>query len=122
MLSPSRLNDFLGCEHRTWLDLLVENGQLDRPSDGRPADDRLRERGLAHEARVLNGHRDDGRRVVEIEAGGTFAEPAAATSSDMRDGADVIYQACLQHGGWVGLPDFPVRLEEPHAELGPLFY
>src|SRR4051812_45558274 len=102
MLSPSRLNDFLGCEHRTWLDLLVENGQLDRPNDGRPADDRLRERGLEHEARVLNGHREHGRRVVEIQASGTFAERAAATAAAMRDGAEVIYQACFQHAGWVG--------------------
>ena len=122
MLSPSRLNDFLGCEHRTWLDLLVENGQLDRPNDGRPADDRLRERGLAHEARVLDGHREQGRRVVEIEAGGTFAERAAATAAAMRDGADVIYQACLQHDGWVGFPDFLVRVDEPHSALGPFSY
>ena len=52
----------------------------DRPDDGQPADDRLRERGLAHEARVLDGPPRAGRRVVEIDAGGTFAERAAATT------------------------------------------
>src|SRR5436305_515256 len=28
LLSPSRLNDFLGCEHRTYLDLLHERGEI----------------------------------------------------------------------------------------------
>src|SRR4051812_35402514 len=121
-LSPSRLNDFLGCEHRTSLDLLVERGDLKRPDDGQPADKRLKERGLAHEARVLKGYRDEGRRVVEIAEKGSLADRAAATLAAMRNGVEVIYQGCLLHDGWVGFPDFLVRVDEPHSDLGPFSY
>ena len=34
----------------------------------------------------------------------------------------MIYQACLQHDGWVGFPDFLVRVDEPHSALGPFSY
>ena len=32
-LSPSRLNDFLGCEHRTYLDLLADRGEIKRAEE-----------------------------------------------------------------------------------------
>ena len=30
LLSPTQLNNFLGCEHRTYLDLLAERGEIGR--------------------------------------------------------------------------------------------
>ncbi|MGH2969587.1 MAG: TM0106 family RecB-like putative nuclease, partial [Solirubrobacteraceae bacterium] len=71
---------------------------------------------------MLDGHREQGRRVVEIVRGGTFAERAAATEVAMHDGADVIYQGCLQHDGWVGFPDFLIRVDEPQSALGSFSY
>lgn len=113
-LSPSALNRFLGCEYRTYLDVLEQRGELDaerRP----PRMELLAERGQRHEDDIVEGLRDDGRDIVTI-GGGAPADRAAATVAAMRDGREVIYQGCLIASDWVGYPDFLMKLEEPSRD------
>src|SRR4051794_13418413 len=111
MLSPSALNRFLGCEYRTYLDLLEQRGELDaerRP----PRMELLAERGQRHEDQIVEGLHDERRDVVTI-AGGSPADRAAATVAAMRAGREVIYQGCFIAGDWVGYPDFLIKTGMP---------
>jgi predicted RecB family nuclease len=114
-LSPSALNRFLGCEYRTYLDLLEKRGELDaerRP----PRLQLLLDQGQRHEEQILDGLRVEGRDVVEIPQDATVEERAARTLDAMRAGREVIYQACFDTGEWVGYPDFLFRSDEPSRD------
>ena len=115
-LSPSALNRFLGCEYRTYLDLLDRRGELD--ADRRPPRlQLLLDRGERHEAGILERLIDEHRDVVSIaddEAG--VEERAARTVAAMRAGREVVYQGCLAVDGWIGFPDFLMRVAEPSRE------
>jgi uncharacterized protein len=115
LLSPSRLNDFLGCEHRTYLDLLAERGEIPREDYLKPDAELLLERGRRHEAAFLESLREEGRDVLSLDGDGPAAQLAAATEAAMRDGREVIHQACFLHDGWVGYADFLIRVEAPSA-------
>ncbi len=120
-LSPSALNRFLACEHRTYLDLLERRGEPvaeRRP----PAMELLFERGRRHEDAVVAGLRADGRDVVSLEdEHADRPTRAARTLAAMREGREVIHQACFLRDGWVGFPDFLVRIDEA-SDLGPWAY
>jgi uncharacterized protein len=120
-LSPSALNRFLACEHRTYLDLLDRRGELEaerRP----PAMELLFERGRRHEDEVLAGLRAEGRDVLSlIDEDAGRPELAARTLAAMREGREVIHQGCFLRDGWVGFPDFLIRIDEGSA-LGPWSY
>src|SRR5947209_1823544 len=120
-LSPSRLNAFLGCEHRTYLDLLADRGDIPR-EDYRPPDaELLAERGRRHEQEFLDHLRDEGDDVLSLAPDGPPAARAAETEAAMRSGRGVIHQACFLHGGWVGYADFLIRVAEP-SDLGAWSY
>jgi uncharacterized protein len=120
LLSPSSLNRFLGCEHRTYLDLLDERGALGAQRLP-PNAELLLERGRRHEQRVLAGLRGEGRSVVAIPGNGTVADRGAATEAALRAGPDVIHQACLTAGGWVGYADFLIKVDEK-SDVGDYTY
>src|SRR5688572_11823269 len=84
LLSPSRLNDFLGCEHRTHLDLLAERGEIPREDHLQPDAELLLERGRRHEEAFLQSLRDEGRDVVSLE--GPPIDRSVATETAMRAG------------------------------------
>jgi len=95
---------------------------------GPPDDDLgsvLIERGHEHEAAVLGRFRAEGLRVEAVTVGRLGeAEVLAAserTSVLLREGVDVIHQAVLYDGTWVGLADFLLRVEVP-SDLGPFSY
>jgi len=120
-LSPSALNRFLGCEHRTYLDILDRRGTP--VAERRPPNMQLLfERGDRHEQEVLDGLREEGRDVVSL-VDETADRPtlAARTLAAMRAGREVIHQGCFLREGWVGFPDFLVRIDEP-SDLGPWAY
>ena len=80
------------------------------------------EKGDLHEAEYLARLRAEGREVVEVGLeDGDFERAAAVTEQAMRDGAEVIYQAVFSRGGWRGLADFVIRVDEP-SELGAWSY
>src|SRR3954452_17835732 len=120
-LSPSRLNDFLGCEHRTYLDLLAERGEIPRRDYRHREAELLLERAPRHEEAFLETLRAEGRDVVAIPEDASRDERAAATEAAMRDGREVIHEAAFVHDGWVGYADFLIRVEEESA-LGPWSY
>ena len=52
-LSPSDLNNFLACAHRTWLDLEHARGGIELHRVPRPDAELVAERGRQHEAAYL---------------------------------------------------------------------
>src|SRR4051794_38672342 len=120
-LSPSALNRYLGCEYRTYLDLLRRRGELDaepRP----PKMEHLFDRGDRHETAVVDGLRADGFEVVSLDdPGASVEERAARTMAAMREGRQVLHQGCFANGTWVGYPDFLIRVDEP-STLGDWSY
>ena len=82
----------------------------------------LFERGRRHEDAVVTGLRAAGSDVVSLEDEVADRPTLAArTLAAMRQGREVIHQACFLRAGWVGFPDFLVRIEQP-SELGPWAY
>jgi uncharacterized protein len=120
LLSPSSLNRFLGCEHRTYLDLLDDRGELG-VERLEPSATLLLERGERHEQAILDRLRDEGRTVVAISRKGTLDDRAAATQEALLAGPDVIHQACLTADGWVGYADFLLKVPAP-SDLGEYSY
>src|SRR4051812_49301124 len=119
-LSPSALNRFLGCQHRTYLDVLEQRGELDaerRP----PRMELLFERGERFEDGQVRALQDRGLEVRSC-ADGSRQHRAAATLAAMRAGVDVIHQGCFVHGQWVGFPDFLIRVDDAASNLGAWSY
>lgn len=129
--SASDLVGFLECGHLTALERAALHGDIARPTRDDPELKVLQTRGLEHERRFLAWLRDEGRTVVEGRTGGDAVprdERRAAIGADadltrhlMAQGADVIYQATLFDGTWLGYVDFLVRVERPSA-LGAFSY
>ncbi|MEH2500464.1 putative RecB family nuclease [Bradyrhizobium sp. AZCC 1678] len=103
-LSPSRLNDYLGCPHQAALWLAGAEA---------PAPDAtielIRTKGFEHEARVLARLEAQYGKAVHISASAPAVEREAATRAAIAAQAPLIYQAALIHGHWIGFPDFLVR-------------
>jgi len=118
VLSPSDLNNFLACEHRTALDLARARGELTLHKRPRPDAELVAERGRQHEAAYLARLEAEGRDIARIEDPGAATE---ATEAAMRAGREVIYQAAFRAGNWRGVADFLLRVPEP-SELGEWSY
>ena len=119
-MSASDLSQFLGCRHRTALDLAVAHGLREAPHWVDPAMVVLQQRGLEHERRYADGLRAQGLVVEDLsETGGD--DSVARTADAIRRGIDVILQGALRHKGWFGRPDVLRRVEAPSA-LGPWSY
>src|SRR5712691_6626095 len=117
-LSPTDLSGFLGCRHRTGLDLAVALGLLPRPQWTDPFAAILRERGDAHERRFVESLAADGLNILDLRG---QADAANMTVAAMRECIDVIVQARLDDGRWTGYADVLRRVETP-SELGDWSY
>src|SRR5277367_841679 len=116
--SPSDLNAFLECEHLTQLELAVARHELERPVAENPQADLVKRKGDEHEAAYLAQLLADGRAVGEIPFENLdFDAAARATADAMREGADVIYQACFVDGRWRGFADFVERQADGRYEV-----
>ncbi|TME30655.1 MAG: TM0106 family RecB-like putative nuclease [Chloroflexi bacterium] len=121
VFSATDLVGFLECEHLTVLERAALEGAVERPSREDPELAVLQERGLEHEQRFLAYLRELGHEIVDgriaADAGGDathqerIERDAARTQSLMHTGADVIYQATLFDGVWLGYVDFLVRVD-----------
>ncbi len=121
LLSPSRFIDFVACAHKEALRL------AGIPKDAEDAGAALiQDKGLEHEAQVLEALEAIYGPAVSIPTVGSAEELAAATRKAMEEGTALIYQAALTGTRWMGYPDFLLRCEgpdgpyyEPHdAKLG----
>jgi uncharacterized protein len=101
------LTNFLACRHLTALERLAAHGLAKRPFFDDPMLEILRERGLEHERAYVQRLVRLGMRVVEINRSPSALDE---TVSAMREGADVIVQARLEHGAWAGWADVLLRV------------
>jgi predicted RecB family nuclease len=118
VLSATDLANFLGCRHRTALDMAVVHGERQRPRKGAP--DPLLEvliaRGLAHEEKYVETLRGQGRNVTDLTLlKGNRSAHVAATIDAMKGGVDVVVQGALRDKQWFGYPDILTRVERPSA-------
>ncbi len=118
--SPSDLNGFLACPHLTSLQLAVAREELERPYRHNPYAELIRRKGDDHEARYVQRLLDEGRAVTTIDFDDRNWERAAtATERAIREGVDVVYQACLDDSAsaWHGFADFLERLPSGSYEV-----
>lgn len=118
LISATDLNEYLACEHLTQLELARAYGRLGAPTVTDPVRELLRKKGIEHEAAYLERLKAEGRNVVEI---GSSASAVAETLEAMRSGAEVVFQAALEHENWRGYADFLFRVDRP-SELGDWSY
>jgi predicted RecB family nuclease len=119
-LSASDLSWFLGCRHRTALDMAVARGERDAPHWVDPVLELLRERGFEHERRFADSLRSNGLRLLDLAS--YSGDDAVTRSLDaMHSGTQVILQPALRNGRWFGRPDVLLRIDTPSA-LGPWSY
>jgi uncharacterized protein len=119
--SPSALNRFLACEHRTYLDILERRGEM-RGLRLPPDMSLLFERGDRHEDAVVARLVAEGLEVVALEdEDATVEERAQRTIAAMREGRGILHQGCFARDGWLGYPDFLIRNDEP-SDLGAWSY
>ena len=109
------------CEHRTYLDILERRGELD--AERRPPNmELLFERGERHEEAIVAAlHRRGTRRRPTRRPGRHARGAAGAPSTRCATGARSSTRRAFSDDGWVGYPDFLIRVEEP-SDLGDWSY
>ena len=115
VLSATDLSNFLGCRHRTGLDLAVAYGKRERHYQDDPLLELLWQRGLEHEKRFVESLRGEGRTVVDLGSLDDPVERVAATLEEMVKGTDVIVQGALSDDRWFGKPDVMRRVARSSA-------
>src|SRR5690606_17152966 len=113
-LSATDLSNHIACSHLTFLNLSLAKGELTPPEYRDPMLALLQERGQEFEDAYLSSLREHGKQVdrVSSEDDETSLERTIAA---MEAGADIIYQANLQSGRWLGRADFLERVDKPSA-------
>ncbi|TMC52194.1 MAG: TM0106 family RecB-like putative nuclease [Chloroflexi bacterium] len=121
ILSASDLTGFLECPHLTQQELAATRGELVRPERDDPELELMARHGTEHEQAHLDAHALAGKSVVRIETWGATVEAywkaREQTLEAMRSGIDVIYQATLFDGRWLGYADFLEKVDVA-SELG----
>ena len=118
VLSASDLSSFVGCRHRTALDLGVALGELAKPSVFSLHAQDLRDRGAEHERQYVASLEARGLSVIDLQHEGNRV---GATVEALRQGVDVVVQGELLADGWFGRPDILRRVESP-SDLGSWSY
>jgi predicted RecB family nuclease len=119
-LSATDLSSFLGCRHRTGLDLAVARGGRAKPYK-RPEDpllEVLQKRGMEHEQAYVASLAAAGHKVTDLNHINHFEQPdklVEATLEAMQRGDDVIVQGALRDGCWFGKPDVLRRVDRESA-------
>jgi predicted RecB family nuclease len=125
LYSASDLVAFLDCEHRTALDLLTvtDNGLLAERTEPDENAELIARKGDEHERRHLATLRASGSDVIDIaEQGGDLEARIQRTVEAMRRGVEVIYQATLRDGYWIGHADFLHRVDGRSSVFGDWSY
>jgi len=124
IVSATDLVGFLECGHLTQLDRAAVAGLIRKPDRSEdPEVQLLQRRGGQHEDRYVAQLQAGGRAITDLSADKNlpYDEQAARTVEAMERGADVIFQATVFDGRWVGHPDF--LLKTPGASrLGDYHY
>lgn len=112
-LFATDLANFLGCRHRTGLDMAAALGERRRPHFDDPLLDLLIERGRKHEQRYVDSLRTAGHEILDLTTVGDNPLLVTRTIEAMHEGADVIVQGGLRTGRWFGKPDILRRIDTP---------
>ncbi len=112
-LSATDLANHLACRHLTGLDRGAAEGRLKPPDWFRPEAALLRERGLEHERAYLAQLERQGRRITRLDEGEDGRRDLERTVAAMYAGAEVIAQATLAGGRWLGRADVLLRVKRP---------
>jgi len=121
ILGAHDLVGHLNCRHLTDLDLQVAQGALAKPARWDPLLEILQERGLKHEAEFLDHLKGRGLEAIAIPGIEVNDETVGATLEAMRSGKQIIVQAALRDGRWIGRADVLTRVEEP-SQMGSWSY
>jgi len=112
-LSATDLANHLACRHLTALDRGAAEGRWKPPDWFRPDAEVLRERGLEHERAYLVHLERQGRRITRLDEEADGARALEHAIAAMRAGAEVIAQATLSGGRWLGRADVLLRVDRP---------
>jgi predicted RecB family nuclease len=111
-LSATDVANHLSCKHLTTLNLLLAKGALAAPDWANPDLKVLQQLGLDHEKAYVDNLRTTGLSVVDVSQ---EANSRDATLDAMKKGIQVIVQANLASGEWLGRADVLLRVEQPSA-------
>jgi predicted RecB family nuclease len=120
-LSASDLSNQLACPHLTRLDLAVARGVRLAPQWRNPDTWVLQQHGLEHEQNYLKHLEQLGLSIVDLRKVDSEEEAVKETSIAMKGGVDVVAQATLRTGRWLGRADVLRRVNVP-SRLGAWSY
>lgn len=121
LYSASDLANFLECEYLTRLDRIDLDTPLPRSEDDAQAK-LIQDRGYAHEARYAEYLKQKHTSFRDIAGmADTLAYQVHVTRDAMRAGVEIIYQATLLDGPFIGHADFLRRVPVP-SNLGNFSY
>jgi uncharacterized protein len=112
-LTATDLANHLACGHLTVLDRGAAEGRWKPPDWFRPEAAVLRERGLEHERAFLAHLERQGRRITRLDEVDGGRRELERTVAAMYGGAEIIAQATLAGGRWLGLADVLLRVDRP---------
>lgn len=121
LYSASDIVAFLGCKHRTTLDLRKLAGWDGQKTPSDSATALVQAYGDRHELAYLASLKQRGLQVVEINKKATLEEQVLATRAAMAAGAEVIFQATLLQAPFLGYADFLFKVAGP-SKLGQHHY
>lgn len=104
-LVATDLSNHLSCEHLTQLNRRVAAREIPRPSWHDPSLEVLIKRGEEHEAAYVEYLKTKGLSWIYLKG-----QPLEATLQAMKDGKDVIVQAFLEAGKWLGYSDVLLKV------------
>lgn len=111
LYSATDLVNFMQCEHRTTMDMI----NLETPMEKAESSEEMKliqDRGFDHEHEYVKRLKNEAEHVAEITSG-DFDEAVAETLEALKKGADVICQATLRDGCFIGHADFLRRIDKP---------
>ncbi|MEQ3650971.1 TM0106 family RecB-like putative nuclease [Hyphomonas sp.] len=121
MFSATDLVGYLNCQALTRFDHAVAVGDLGSPKAWNPLLEVLWQRGALHEKEYVKHLQDLGLDLVFIDGVEVTEEAVSQTRSAMEAGADIIVQAALINGPWVGRADILHKVEV-HSNFGAWSY
>src|SRR5437016_2882522 len=120
-LSASDLSTHIACPHATFLNLQQAKGILKPPGETYGALIALQKKGEEFERDYLRQLREQGNQIAEIDK--KNARQARQDTIDaIAAGADIIYQARLEHDIWNGWADFLVKTTGRASHFGAWSY
>ncbi len=120
IFSPSDLILFLESPFASWMEhfSLISPEALDLKDQDDAMMLMLQDKGAEHESSVLEGLKQQGLTIANI---GLSSDKKAATIQAMKEGADVVFQACLSQDQFTGFADFLVKVPGS-SQLGDYHY